>query len=127
YNTANNRINSTGWEYDLAGNQIRGQNDNGVWLRFEYDEAGRLVKVKDDAGNDLEVYTYGRDRARLIKETTGGRVYYAFRGTKTLAEYTEISTGTSLIFIKSYLYTENRLLSPSTSSGGAEFTEFHHS
>jgi hypothetical protein len=59
YDTANNRINSPGWEYDLAGNQTRGQNESGVWLRFEHDEAGRKVKLKDDLGNSTkETFTY---------------------------------------------------------------------
>jgi len=51
---------------------IRGQNASGVWQRFEYDSAGRLVKVKDDSNNVLETYTYGASRERLIKEEANG-------------------------------------------------------
>jgi YD repeat-containing protein len=69
YTIASNRINTSGWEYDLTGNLIRGQNDIGVWQRFEYDSAGRLVKIKDDTDNPLETYTYGASRNRLINET----------------------------------------------------------
>jgi len=56
--SANNRINTSGWEYDLAGNLVRGQNVSGVWHLYEYDAAGRLKKVKDDSSNVIETYTY---------------------------------------------------------------------
>src|SRR5262249_8937234 len=43
-----NRITTAGYEYDPAGNLTRGQTDNGVWLRYKYDAAGRLAQVLDD-------------------------------------------------------------------------------
>lgn len=76
YSAASNRINATGWEYDLSGNLIRGQNENGIWQKFEYDAAGRLVKIKDDSDNVIETHTYGADRSRLITETSAQRTYY---------------------------------------------------
>jgi len=41
FDTSSNRINSSGWQYDNAGDPIRGQNNSGVRYRFEYDAAGR--------------------------------------------------------------------------------------
>lgn len=124
YNTANNRINSAGWEFDLDGNQTRGQNQNGLWLRFEYDAAGRLVKTKDDAGNVLETFTYGASRNRLVNETAAGRTYYAWGGAAVIAEYFETSTTPG--WTKTYIHAGSRLLSTFTKSGGSEVEEFHH-
>ncbi len=88
--SATNRMTTaSGWLYDLAGNLIRGQNASGVWQRFEYDAAGRLVKIKDDSNNVLETYTYGATRKRFINETSSGRTYYAWGGQSVIAEYTE--------------------------------------
>src|SRR5690606_33118992 len=69
YDTASNRIDDDDWEYDLSGNLIRGKNESGVWQRFEYDAAGRLVEILDDNEDEIEVYTYGASRNRLINET----------------------------------------------------------
>ena len=57
YTAASNRISNSNWVYDLTGNLIRGQNESGVWQRFEYDAAGRLVKILDDSSNEIEEYT----------------------------------------------------------------------
>ncbi|MGE0886853.1 MAG: hypothetical protein AB7P14_25310 [Blastocatellales bacterium] len=57
--TVNNRITSTGYEYDPAGNQTRGETSSGVWRRYKYDSAGRLAVVADDSGSPLETYSYG--------------------------------------------------------------------
>ena len=37
---ATNRVNVSTWTYDKTGNLIRGQDQSGVWQRFEYDAAG---------------------------------------------------------------------------------------
>ncbi len=73
----------------MSGNLIRGQNENGVWQKFEYDAAGRLMKIKDDSNNVIETYTYGADRSRLITETATQRTYYVWGGSSPLVEYTE--------------------------------------
>ena len=126
FDTSSNRINSSGWQYDNAGNLIRGQNTSGVWQRFEYDAAGRLVKVKDDSNNVLETYTYGADRNRLINETPSGRTYYAWGGSSPLVEYNEATSSTTPAYSKSYIYSGSRLLSTATVVSGSEVTEFHH-
>ena len=87
-NTATNRVNTSGWEYDLAGNLIRGK-DGTAFQRYEYDAAGRLVKIKNDSNVVLE--TYGASRERLMTETSSLRRYYAWGGQNVVAEYTETS------------------------------------
>jgi YD repeat-containing protein len=48
YDTATNRITTTGFAYDAAGNQVRALIAGGASQRFQYDAANRLVKVKTD-------------------------------------------------------------------------------
>jgi RHS repeat-associated protein len=126
HNTANNRISTTGWEYDLAGNLIRGQNESGVWQKFEYDAASRLVKIKDDSNNALETYTYGASRNRLINEYSSGRTYYCWGGGSPIIEYTESTLGTAPSYSKSYVYAGSRLLLTARNVSGSELLEFHH-
>ena len=95
-----------------------------MWLRFEYDEAGRTVKILDDANNVLETYTYGASRNRLVNETTAGRTYYAWGGQAVIAEYFE--TALTPEWAKTYIYAGSRLLSTTTNSGGTEIEEYHH-
>ncbi len=123
YQTSSNRMDAAaGWEYDLTGNLTRGQNENGVWQRFEYDAAGRLVKIKDDSNNELETYVYGVSRNRLKKITATQRTYYAWGGNSPLMEYTEAISSSTPAFSKSYVYAGSRLVSTTDSSG----TRMHH-
>jgi RHS repeat-associated protein len=128
YQTTTNRINTSGYEYDLVGSQTRGQSPTGAWQRFEYDSAGRLVVVKNDSGTVLETYTYGASRMRLITETPSQnqRKYYAWGGSSVLCEYTEALSSNVLTFAKSYIYAGSRLLSTQIWNGTVETTEFHH-
>ncbi len=123
-----NRINTTGWFYDVSGNLVRGQDANGVWQRFEYDAAGRLKVIKDDSGSVIyETYTYGASRERLINEYAGGRTYYVWGGSNVIAEYTETTSGTTPTYAKSYVYAGSRLLSTFTkTSATTESKELHH-
>ncbi|MGI8542987.1 MAG: hypothetical protein ACR2MD_05845, partial [Aridibacter sp.] len=124
FDTTSNRINEAGYQYDKAGNLIRGKAPDGNWQRFEYDSAGRLVKIKNDAGTLLEEYTYGASRERLRKEANNQRTYYAWGGSSVLMEYFE--TTTALTWAKSYIYAGSRLLSTITNTAGTEVTEYHH-
>ena len=95
--------------------------------RFEYDESGRLVKIKTDAGVLLEEYTYGTSRQRLKKVVANGdKTYYAWGGSSVLVEYSEASSASALSWAKSYIYAGSRLLSTITKSGTSEVTEYHH-
>jgi RHS repeat-associated protein len=126
-NTNNRMTTSSGWIYDLSGNVIRGQNASGVWQRFEYDAAGRLKRVLDDSSNEIEVYTYGATRARLIKTTPTQRIYYAWGGSAVIAEYTEPIASSTPAYDKSYQYAGSRLVSTSRrTSSTTEATEFYH-
>ena len=124
--TANNRVNTSGWEYDLAGNLIRGK-DGTAWQKFEYDAAGRLVKIRNDSNVLLEEYTYGASRERLKVETSSQRRYFAWGGQNVVAEYTETGSGTSPEYSKSYIYAGSRLFMTATkASASTETKEFHH-
>jgi YD repeat-containing protein len=116
YGATTNRISTAGWQYDAAGNQTRAQNGAGVWQRFQYDAANRLVKVKAD--NNVTVlasYTYGESNVRLITDESGYRTYYATNGGTVIAEYTETpSLPTTPKWSKSYVYLGARLLSTLT-------------
>ena len=128
YDIASNRINLSGWNYDAAGNQTRVQNAAGVWQRFQYDAANRLVRVKaDDNTTVLASFTYGCDNQRLIAEEGGQRTYFAPSGGGIAAEYTETGSSVTPLFSKSYVYLGARLLSTlsPTGSGGAAI-EYHH-
>jgi YD repeat-containing protein len=67
YDQTTNRINTSGWDYDAAGNQTRVQRADGSWQRHVYDAAGRLVKVQDNASQTQIIYTYGASNHRLIE------------------------------------------------------------
>lgn len=124
---ATNRIQS-GWVYDKAGNLIKGQDASAVWQRFQYDSAGRLTKVIDDAtSTDLETYTYGATRERLKKQVSNGdKTYYAWGGQNVIAEYTETSAQSTPYYNKSYIYAGSRLLMTNRVVSGSEVKEFHH-
>ena len=108
------RLNVSTWTYDKTGNLIRGQDQSGTWQRFEYDAAGRLVKVPNDSSFVLETYTYGVARERLINENSSGRTYYVWGGQNVIAEYTETTSGTMPNYNKAYIYAGSRLLMTAT-------------
>jgi RHS repeat-associated protein len=124
--TSTNRITTSGRQYDLAGNLIRGK-DGTAWQKFEYDAAGRLVKIKNDSNTVLETYTYGASRERLMVETSSQRRYFAWGGQNVVAEYVETGSGTTPDYSKSYIYAGSRLFMTATkASSTTETKEFHH-
>jgi RHS repeat-associated protein len=133
YDTGTNRVNSAGWAYDAAGNQVRAQRPDGAWQRYQYDAAGRLAKVKNDAGTTLNTYTYGANNQRLVtqegSETSSLRVYYVWDGQRVIAEYGESAASpTAPVWSKNYIYLGGRLLAEQqlASTAGAEAISFHH-
>jgi RHS repeat-associated protein len=129
YGATTNRITTAGWQYDAAGNQVRAQTPGGVWQRFQYDAANRLVKVKADNNvTVLATYTYGDSNERLITDESGYRTYYACDGGTVIAEYSETpSLPTTPKWSKSYVYLGGRLLSTLTPNGsGGEAVNYHH-
>jgi RHS repeat-associated protein len=128
YDSASNRVTTAGWEYDSAGSQTRGRNTSGGWQRYEYDAAGRLVKVlSDDRTVVLATYTYGDSNERLIAEEGGSRTYFVTGGAGVVMEYSEALSSTQPQWSKSYVYLGARLLSVITpNGGGGEYVEYHH-
>jgi RHS repeat-associated protein len=134
YDQASNRIANAGWGYDAAGNQTRalipGSSTN--FQRYQYDAANRLVKVKNDSGTTIAVYTYGDSNDRLITqdgdENSNYRTYYTGEDGSVCAEFNETpSSPTNPQWSKSYVYLGNRLLSTLTPNGsGGEAFEYHH-
>jgi RHS repeat-associated protein len=125
YNDANNRINTSGFLYDPAGNQTRAViNASGTQQQYRYDCAGRLAQVLDGAGNELARYSYGAGNQRLMSVEGGVTRYFAWAGGKIIAEY-EAWGANALIWKKSYVYIGGRLLATTSGADGAE-TQFHH-
>lgn len=102
HDAASNRVNTSGWTYDFAGNLTRGQNVSGTWQKYEYDTAGRMVRVKTDGGSLIETYTYGASRQKLKTETSSLRTYFAWGGSKVLVEYTEAISSSTPVYSKVY-------------------------
>jgi RHS repeat-associated protein len=124
YNLSSNRITTTGFDYDKAGNQVRALAPSGVSQRFQYDAANRLVKVKaDDNQTVIASYTYGETNERLIAEENSLRTYYACDGS---AEYVESGGSVTPLWSKTYIYLGARLLSTLTPNGSGGAIQYHH-
>ncbi|HEX9628646.1 MAG TPA: RHS repeat-associated core domain-containing protein, partial [Pyrinomonadaceae bacterium] len=127
FDPATNRITTSGYAYDAAGNQTRAliPGSSTISQRFQYDAANRLVKVKaDDNSTVLATYTYGSSNERLIAEEGSLRTYYVCHGS---VEYIESGGSTTPVWSKSYVYLGNRLLSTLTPNGsGGESVQYHH-
>lgn len=131
YDNATNRITTSGFQYDVNGNQIRALAEDGVnWIKYEYDSANRLRRVrKDDVGQTLlQEFEYAADNARLLSHNAQANQYsiYASVGGTVLAEYTEFVANTPA-WVKSYTYLGDSQLSTITPNGsGGETTEYNH-
>ncbi len=127
YDNASNRITTSGFAYDAAGNQVRALAQGGGSQRFKYDAANRLVQVKaDDNVTVIAAYTYGDSNERLISYESGYRTYFDCEGGATIAEYNEADSSSVPVWSKSDVYLGNRLLSTLTPSGGGEAVQYHH-
>jgi len=119
-----------GFAYDAAGNQIRTLRADGSWVRYQYDQAGRLAQVTDDSGKLLEQYAYGADGRRLKKTNSGGSTYYFWDGSHVIGEYAQPPALPKWTWSKSHIYSGDRILAtlvPETSEG--QFSErayYHH-
>jgi RHS repeat-associated protein len=125
FNSANNRITTSGFQYDLAGNQIRALAEDGTtWLNFEYDAANRLVNIKQDNGTLIQnqLFGVGNERLALIDSSSNQTTYY-----DGSVEYVEYSGNGVLVWSKSTVYLGDSELSTITPDGsGGEYTEFEH-
>ncbi len=132
FDAANNRISSSGWSYDGAGNIKRGLAEDGTtWLKYEYDAANRVKAIKIDDANQtlLHAYQYGSTNQRLIDydpTITGHNTFYIAVGGTVLAEYTEY-TANNLSWTRTYSYLGSRQLSTITPNGtSSETTVYNH-
>jgi RHS repeat-associated protein len=129
YDSASNRITTSGFAYDAAGNQLRAlMPGGGGSQRYKYDAANRMVQVLSDTGNTVRAtYTYGGSNERLTSDENGYRTYYDCEGGSTIAEYTEADSSSVPAWSKSYVYLGERLLSTLTPNGsGGDAIEFDH-
>jgi RHS repeat-associated protein len=130
YDNTSNRIITTGYDYDVAGNQIRALAEDGVtWLKYEYDAANRVQIVRKDDVNqtDVQAFQYGSTHARLIdfNASTGQNTFYASVGGTVMAEYVEYFG--VFTWTKSYTYFGETQLATITPNGTtAETVEFNH-
>lgn len=106
YNATNNRIKTSGYEYDSAGNQTKAKDQDGNWIKMKYDAANRLRVVKKASDNAmLQAFQYGSTNARLMDFDYGFGYLkiFASNGGTVLSEYTEY-TGAVPTWTKSYTY-----------------------
>jgi RHS repeat-associated protein len=129
YNSTTNRITTTGFEYDSAGNQTRSKAEDGTWLKYEYDAANRLRVVKKDDNTLLQSFQYGSTNARLmdLDYQYGYLKIFASAGGTTLSEYTEFA-GAIPSWTKSYIYLGDSQFSTIMPNGSdGETVEYNHS
>ncbi len=130
YQATSNRITTSGFAYDAAGNQVRALIPGGTGSqRYQYDAANRLVNVKTDDGSAvLASYTYSHSNARLIETVGTSRTYFVNNDAGVIvAEFTESGASVDPNWSKSYIYIGGRLLSTLTPNGsGGEAVEHHH-
>ncbi|NJM53943.1 MAG: RHS repeat-associated core domain-containing protein [Blastocatellia bacterium] len=127
YQQTSNRINTTDYEYDPAGNLVKGQAADGSWQRYQYDAANRFGRCFDNANNSLQGSGYTSSNRRLVTNDAEGLKWYVWGGDSVMAEYTSAGWANALTWQKSYIYAGDSLLSTYTNNGsGGETTEFHH-
>ena len=130
YENTSNRITTSGFEYDNAGNQTRAIAEDGVtWLKYEYDAGNRISVVKRESdGATLQWFHYGSTNARVMNWEIGiGYVKLAAGvGGTTLAEYTEFQSAIPT-WTRGYTYLGDFELATVTQNGsGGELIEFNH-
>ena len=88
-NAANNRLSSTGWQYDTSGNTIV----DAEGRQFTYDAENKQVKVKDSQNQTIGEYFYNGDGLRIKKvvPSTGETTIFAYDASNRLvAEYSTL-------------------------------------
>jgi RHS repeat-associated protein len=126
FDSTTNRISTSGFEYDAAGNQTKIVRADGSTQQLQYDAAGRLSNVKDAYNNLLVTNTYGVGNERLISQEGSLRTYYSWSGGASIVEYVESDPSTQPTWTKSYIYLGNRLLATIEPSGASEFVSYQH-
>jgi len=130
YQDTSNRITTSGYDYDVAGNQTKGYAADGTTsLTYEYDAANRIAVIKKTSdGSYVQAFQYGSTNARLIDwdGPTGQNSFYCSVGGMVMAEYIEY-TQNNPTWTKSYTYLGDTQLATVTPNGsGGETVEFNH-
>ena len=128
YEQATNRIPTTGYEYDAAGNQTRTLTASNTHQRYKYDAAGRLAQfLADDNQTVIASYSYSATNQRLLADEGGYRTYWVWSGSQVLAEYGEVNNSGVVQWNKSSVYMGARLLATLQPNGsGGEVLQYHH-
>lgn len=131
YDVTSNRITTTGFAYDAAGNQTSIVRADGSPQSYEYDAANRMVKVRGPGGVVVANYKYGVGNQRLLAQdgddNSNQRTYYVWSDGDVIAEYSEDQTSpTSPRWTKNYIYLEDRLLATQEATGNGELVQYTH-
>lgn len=124
---ASNQIQQSGYLYDNAGNLVQGPGPGGRTQHYQYDAAGRLVRVEDDSHNLIEAYQYGADRRRVAVSTDGQSWRLSlWHGYREMARY-DLQAGTgTLNWVDRPIYFGSRLLAElQRTPTGATLKMFH--
>ncbi len=77
--------------YVVAGNLTRGLDQNGIWLKYEYDAENRLQVIKKDSDNSyVQAFQFGSTNQRLM-DFDYGYGYLKIIGAGGAVEYTEFA------------------------------------
>ena len=126
YDPATNHITTAGFSYDPAGNRTRSQRADGSWLRYKYDQAGRLCEVTDDNGRALESYGYNSASKRLVTRHGTENTYYFWDGGQVITEHTQLLPTVNPAWSRSLVFLGSRLLATFQPGQPGDLVDFHH-
>jgi RHS repeat-associated protein len=95
-------VNGTNYTYDPNGNLTSDGNKT-----FEYDNANRLITVKDNTGNIIASFTYDSTGMRKTMTTSAGTITFHYDDNRNVIYETD---GSNTI-VASYTYKENQPIS----------------
>ncbi len=125
YNVGTNRLTTSNFTYDAAGNQTQ-TNENGLVQSYRYDAAGRLAEIANSAGT--HTFAYGASNQRLQVTEVGAwanTTLYAWDGGSVVAEFNGVGSG--MAWTKSYVYLGGRLLATESAlNTNTTETKYHH-
>lgn len=126
YDPMTNHVTTPGFGYDAAGNQIRAQRLDGSWVRYQYDQAGRLAETTDDSGKLIEQYAYGADGRRVRESNRTAGTTYFWDGSNVIAEYEQVANLPKWRWSKGHAYLGSRILATFSPSNSGELVQYHH-
>lgn len=107
------RIAKNGW-----GNQIGAvvavTSSEGYWLTYDYDTAGQVTAIHDNAGRTVS-YTYENGLLKTVTDVNGGVTTYGWDASKRL---TTITDAKQQLFLTNTYDTNNRVIQQQLADGG---------